>query len=105
MAERGLGWGLGLAYGALGAVLAYALQRLLDAVDEPPMGAVIATAFIPYFWRVAASLVVGGAVGLGLGAAVALGGAPTLAPRLLQALPGVAVALVLGAALAMLVVP
>jgi hypothetical protein len=97
--------GIGVAYGAVGAILAYAVQRLLDAIDEPPMSAVLATAFIPYFWRVASSLVVGAAVGLGLGGAAAVGGAPALGPRLLGALPVVAGLATLCAVAAMLAVP
>ena len=105
VSERRLGLGLGLAYGALGAILAYAVQRLLDAVDEPPMSAVMATAFIPYFWRVGSSLVVGAALALCLGGAVAIGGAPALAPRALAALPVTASLVVLLTVGAMLAVP
>jgi hypothetical protein len=105
VSERRAAVGIGVAYGALGAVLAYAVQRLLDAIDEPPMSAVLATAFIPYFWRVASSLVVGAAVGLGLGGAAAVGGAPALAPRLLGALPVVASLAAVCAVAAMLAVP
>jgi hypothetical protein len=105
VSERRAAVGIGVAYGSLGAVLAYAVQRLIDAIDEPPMSAVLATAFIPYFWRVASSLVVGAAVGLGLGGAAAVGGAPALAPRLLGALPVVASLAAVCAVAAMLAVP
>ena len=33
-------------------VVSYTLQRLVDAQNEPPMGAVLLDANIPYYWRV-----------------------------------------------------
>ena len=57
--SAGFSWDLAAAWaGPLGA-LAYALLRLWDAIDEPPLGTVRATAFIPYYWRCAQALFLG----------------------------------------------
>lgn len=40
---------------ALLACLSYAAQRLIDRVGEPPMGAVLLQAHVPYYWRVGAA--------------------------------------------------
>lgn len=52
-----------LAFGA-GVVASYAIQRLIDAGSEPPMGAVLRQSIIPYYWRAGTALV----HGLGAGA-------------------------------------
>ena len=96
---------LGLAVGWLVVAAVYVAQRLADAVDEPPITAVRATATIPYFWRVGASLAAGACAGLLAGAAVALDPAGARAAALLRWLPGLALALGLALPLAMLAVP
>ena len=42
-------------------ILSYAVQRLVDAQTEPPMGTVLLQEDIPYYWRVGISLAHGGA--------------------------------------------
>ena len=37
-------------------VLSYTIQRVFDAQTEPPMGAVIRQANIPYYWRTTMAL-------------------------------------------------
>ena len=41
-----------VAVGGLVAAPSYATQRLIDAVNEPPLGTVLEQATIPYYWRV-----------------------------------------------------
>ena len=41
-----------IAAGGLVAAPSYAIQRLLDAINEPPIGTVLEQATIPYYWRV-----------------------------------------------------
>lgn len=60
---------LGLTVAGVGAALAYCVQRAIDSIGEPAMGAVIAQVHIPYYSRMALSALIGGA----LGAAVGLG--------------------------------
>lgn len=96
---------LGLAVGWLGVAAVYVAQRLVDAIDEPPITAVRATATIPYFWRVGSSLAAGACAGLLTGAAVALDPSGARAAALLRALPGLGLALGIGLSLAMLAVP
>ena len=38
------------------ATLSYTIQRLVDAQNEPPMGTILLQASIPYYWRVAMSM-------------------------------------------------
>jgi hypothetical protein len=88
-----------LAAGVLGpaATLSYALQRLLDAGG--PGGAVLLSAHIPYFWRIAMA-------GLhGLSAAVLLSLLVVRPERWLKHLPGVTVLIVALSALAMCLCP
>lgn len=47
---------LSLAAASLAACLSYAGMRLVDRVGEPPMGAVLLQAHVPYYWRVGAAL-------------------------------------------------
>ena len=60
---------LGLTVAGVGAALAYCVQRCVDAIGEPAMGAVIAQVHIPYFSRIALSALIGCAAGalVGLG--------------------------------------
>jgi hypothetical protein len=44
---------------ALVVVASYAGQRLWDSVGEPPLGAVLRQATIPYYWRVGTALLHG----------------------------------------------
>ena len=44
---------------ALVMVASYALQRLLDAQSEPPIGTVLMQATIPYYWRASMAVVHG----------------------------------------------
>ncbi len=86
---------------SLGVVASYALQRLVDAGSEPPLGTVLRQPFIPYFWRVGAALV------HGLGAAALAWAAldEAWAARLLRASPWLAAFVVVPAVVAMLWVP
>ena len=86
---------------ALVAVGSYALQRMWDGVGEPPIGAVLQTTTIPYFWRLATAAL------HGLGAAVAAGLAADAdtAERWLLRAPVLVPAVVLPAVLAMALVP
>lgn len=45
---------LAAAAAAFGLVAApsYAIQRLIDGLNEPPIGTILAQAHIPYYWRV-----------------------------------------------------
>ncbi len=102
---RRAGLALGLSVGWLTVAAAYVAQRLVDAVDEPPIAAVRATATIPYFWRVGGSLAAGACAGLLAGAAVALDPSGARARALLRALPGWGLVLGIALSLAMLAVP
>lgn len=83
------------------ACASYAVQRLIDAGNEPPMGTVLRQATIPYYWRVAFSLVHAAGVGALLWVAVS----PPRAEVWLARLPWILAATVLPAALAMALVP
>lgn len=85
----------------LAVVASYAVQRLVDASTEPPLGTVLLQAHIPYYWRVGAAALHGAIVA----AAVAVGLDEPRAARVLGALPWVTVAVVVPAAVAMAVVP
>lgn len=90
----------GLVFG-LGVVASYALQRLVDAGSEPALGTVLRQPYIPYYWRVGASLV----HGLG-GAALAWAVLDKAqAARLLRASPWLAALVVVPAMIAMMWVP
>ncbi len=52
----------GVVFGSVGACVAYAVLRLVDADGEG--GVILLTASVPYYWRAAASGVVGVTVGL-----------------------------------------
>ncbi|MBL8615458.1 MAG: hypothetical protein JNM72_07610 [Deltaproteobacteria bacterium] len=105
MPPRRAGLALGLALGWLVVGAAYVVQRLADAVDEPPITAVRATATIPYFWRVGSSLAAGACAGLLAGAAVALDPSGARAAALLRALPALSIALGIALSIAMVAVP
>lgn len=92
---------LGLLAFALGVVVSYTLQRLLDARTEPPIGTVVQTATIPYYWRVGTAVL----HGLGLGTLAGLGLREAQAAHLLALAPWLVPLLVLPAALALTLVP
>jgi hypothetical protein len=50
--------------GALVAVLSYTVQRVVDAVGEPPAAAILQSATIAYFWRVPLAVLHGAAAAL-----------------------------------------
>ena len=47
---------------ALVMIASYAVQRLIDAQSEPPMGTVVLQATIPYYWRTAMAVIHGALV-------------------------------------------
>ena len=85
----------------LGVVASYALQRLIDAGGEPPLGTVLRQPTIPYFWRVGTAVV----HGLGAGAFVWAALDEAQASRLVEATRWLAPLVVLPAVAAMLCVP
>ena len=91
----------GLLVFGLGVVVSYAVQRLVDAPGEPPLGTVLRQPTIPYFWRVGTALV----HGLGSGAFAWAFLEEAQASRLINATPWLAPLLVLPAGAAMLWVP
>ena len=46
-------------FAALVMIASYAVQRLIDAQNEPPMGTVVLQATIPYYWRTAMAVIHG----------------------------------------------
>lgn len=91
-----------LATGGLVAAPSYAIQRLIDSINEPPVGTVLQQATIPYYWRV------GLAVLHGLIAALViffLVHDAARAEKLLARLPALAWVVALAAALAMVLKP
>lgn len=90
------------ATGGLVAAPSYAIQRLIDSINEPPIGTVLQQATIPYYWRV------GLAAMHGLMAAAVvfyLVHDARRAERLLGRLPAVAWVVVLSAAAAVVLRP
>lgn len=90
---------LGLTVTGVGTALAYCIQRAVDAIGEPALGAVVAQVHIPYYSRMALSVLIGGA----LGAAVGLGVSRVRAQALLR--PGWILAAAAVCALSMLALP
>ncbi|MCB9742672.1 MAG: hypothetical protein H6740_08735 [Alphaproteobacteria bacterium] len=86
-----------VAVASIGACLSYTTMRLIDRVGEPPMGAVLLQAHVPYYWRVGAALLHALILGLSLYTLLS----EARAARGLAALPRWAWILVLPAALAM----
>jgi len=86
---------------ALVCVFSYAVQRLVDAQSEPPMGTVLMQESIPYYWRVGISVAHGVAAVVLLSIRLSWDSFPRASAPWRWALGTVVVA----AAMAMLVVP
>lgn len=98
--KRADAWVAAVALAGSGAMASYVLQRLIDAGSEPPIGAVLAQAHVPYYWRMAVALL----HGLTL-AALSLGLPQAWRARLLHWAPLWVAALALVCVVAMLAVP
>ena len=93
--------GLAVAIAPLVAVLAYAIQRLVDAMGEPPPATLLGQLFIPYYWRMGGSAL----FALGAFALLRFGSSEEGARTWLERLPWLAPPLVLLAVGAMILVP